>query len=68
MEELLQSTFKLKNGAQQGDPVSVYLFILYLEILFMLIKNEQNIKSIKMFENTFFYIAYAGDSTVFKKR
>ena len=41
MEELLQRTFKLKNGAQQGDPVSVYLFILYLEILFMLIKNEQ---------------------------
>ena len=44
--------FKLEKGAQQGDPMSVYLFILCLEILFMLIKNK-NTKGIKMFENTF---------------
>ena len=59
--------FKLEKGAWQGNPVPAYLFILYLEILFMLIKNSKNIKGIKMFENTFLYISYAGDSTFFLK-
>ena len=35
--------FKLEKGAQQGDPVSAYLFILCLETLFTLIKNKKNI-------------------------
>ena len=38
---------KLEKGAKQGDPVSVYLFILGLEILFKFIKNNKNIKGIK---------------------
>ena len=45
--------------AQQGNP------ILCFEILFMLIKNNKNIKSIEMFENTFLYNAYMDDSTFF---
>ena len=40
---------KLEKGAKQGDPVSVYLFILGLEILFKFIKNSKNIKGIKIF-------------------
>ena len=59
--------FKLEKGAIQANPVSVYLFILCLEILFLLIKNNKNIKGIKMFENTFLYTAYADDSTFFLK-
>ena len=51
--------FKLEKGERQGDPVSAYLFILCLEILFMLIKNNKNITGIKLFENTFLYSAYA---------
>ena len=47
--------------------MSAYLFILGLDILFMLIKNNKNIKGIKMFENTFLYTAYADDSTFFLK-
>ena len=58
--------FKLEKGAQQGNPVSAYLFILCLVILFKLIKNK-NIEGIKLFENTFLYIAYADDSTFFLK-
>ena len=52
---------------QQGEPVSAYLFILCLEILFMSIKNNKNIKGIKMFQNTFLYTAYTDDSTFFLK-
>ena len=60
--------FKLEKRARQGDPVSAYLFILYLEIPFMLIKNNKSIiKGIKMFENTFLCTAYADDSTFFLK-
>ena len=58
--------FKLEKGAPQaalqGDPVSAYLFIFCLEIVFMLIKNSKSIQGIKMFENTFLYPDYAHGS------
>ena len=41
--------------------------MLCLEILFLLIKNNKNIKVIKMFENTFLYTAYEDDSACFLK-
>ena len=67
MEGSPQSTLNLKKVHGIGEPVSACLFKLCLEILFMLIKNNKNIKSIKMFENTFLYNAYADDSTFFLK-
>ena len=57
--------FKLEKGSRQGDPVSA--FLIYLEILFMLIKSNKNIKRIKLFDNTFLYTAYGDDSTFFLK-
>ena len=59
--------FNLEKGARQGDPISVYLFILVIEILFLLIKNDSTIKSIKVFDNAFLYTAYADDSTFLLK-
>ena len=47
--------------------MSAYLFIFCLVILFLLIKNNKNTNGIKMFENTFLYIAYADDRTFFLK-
>ena len=35
--------FKLERGAQQGDPISAYLFIIVLEVVFRMIKETSNI-------------------------
>ena len=45
--------FNLEKGARQGDPNSSHLFILALEILFILIKNDSSIKGIKVFDYVF---------------
>ena len=57
--------FKLQKGATQGDPICAYLFILVLEIAFIFIKENKNIKGINIFDNIFLYSAYADDTTFF---
>ena len=57
----------LEKGAFQGDPVSAYLFILALEIIFLLIKDDSSTKGIKTFDYVVLYRTYADDSTFFLK-
>ena len=59
--------FNLERGVRQGDPVSTYLFILVLEILFLFIKKHPEIKGIEIFEHCFLYTAYADDTTFYLK-
>ena len=59
--------FKLERGARQGDPISAYLFIIALKVLFILIKNKDNIKGIDLYDHSFLFTAYADDSTFFLK-
>ena len=59
--------FKLERGTRQGDPISAYLFILVLEIVFLIIKKNKNIKGIDIFSHNFLYTAYADDTTFFLK-
>ena len=59
--------FKLERGTRQGDPVSAYLFIVVLEILFLFTKKHPEIKGIEIFEHYFLYTAYADDTTFFLK-
>ena len=56
--------FQLGRGTQQGDPISAYLFIIVLEVVFQIIKETSNIESFEIFK-TFFYTAYADNATFF---
>ena len=59
--------FKLDKGTRQGDPISAYLFILILEIVFNIIKQKKDIHSLTFFGHTFLYTAYVDDTTFFLK-
>ena len=59
--------FRLERGARQGDPISAYLFVLALELFFILIKSNKNIHGINIFNHDFLYTAYADDTTFFLK-
>ena len=57
--------FNLSKGAHQGDPISAYLFILALEILFTLVKENPRITGFNIFK--YCYSAYADGTTFFLK-
>ena len=53
--------FKLEKGARGGDPISAYLFIFVLEIVFLFTKASKKINGLNIFDKTFLYTAYADD-------
>jgi len=55
---------KISRGCRQGDPISPYIFILCAEILAILIKNDKNIKGIKIGESEYKISQYADDTTL----
>ena len=65
MGVLQLNIFNLEKVAREDDPISTYLFILALEVLFELIKNNYDIRGITIINHTFLYTAVADDSTFF---
>ena len=58
----ISSFFNIGRGCRQGDPLSPYIFILCSEILAIKIRNNKNIKGIKV-NNTEFKISQYADDT-----
>ena len=52
--EFTTKYFRLDKGTRQCDPISAYLFIVVLEIVFNLIKQNKNIHGLASFHRTFF--------------
>ena len=59
--------FSLSSGTRQGDPISAYLFILVMEILFIQIRSNENIHGLKFFGYEFRLSVFAGDVSYFLK-
>ena len=57
--------FKLLRGARQGDPIAAYLFIISLEVFFIMLRSNTDIKQLNIFGSNFLLSAYADDTTFF---
>ena len=51
------------KAKRQGDQISAYLFIIVLEIAFLSIDKNKNIRGFDICNHTFSYTSYADDST-----
>lgn len=59
--------FELERGARQGNPTWTYLFILVLEIIFVIVKANKNIHGLNIFDHEYLYNAYADHRALFLK-
>ena len=59
------SSFQIGRGCRQGDPISPYIFLLCVEILGILIRNEKEIKGIKINNKEIKISQYADDTGLF---
>ena len=60
----LSTFYQIERGCRQWDPISPYIFILCAEILAVNIRNNGNIKGIKVGHTEFKFSQYADDSSV----
>ena len=63
----ISESFDIERSTRQGDPISPLVFILCLEVLFITLRSDPNIKGIKIEENEVKLTSYADDATYFMK-
>ena len=61
----ISENFDIQRSTRQGDPISPLIFILGLEILFITIRADENIKGVKVENNEIKLTAYADDACYF---
>ena len=60
----LSQWFAIQRGCRQGDPISLYLFILCVEILAIMIRQNKHIKGIFIGEIEYKISQYADDTEI----
>ena len=55
--------FNVERGVRQGDPLSPYLFVICVEILAIAVRNNENIKGIKISDSETKLLQFADDTT-----
>ena len=63
----ISENFEILRSTRQGDPISPLIFILGLEILFITLRADDNIRGIKIENNEIKLTAYADDASYFLK-
>lgn len=60
----LSDFFQVKRGCRQGYPLSPYIFLLCAEILSLLLKQDNNVKGIKIGDTEYILTQFADDTTL----
>ena len=60
----LSEFFSIERGCRQGDPIAPYLFLLCVQIMYLLIQNEKSIKGVYINQTEFKITQYADDTTL----
>ena len=61
----LSESFVLERGCRQGDPISPYIFILCVEILGKMVRNDNKLRGIVINNKEFKLCQYADDTQLF---
>ena len=56
--------FHVGRGCRQGDPASPYIFLLCVEIMGLMIRDNKDISGIKLFDYEYKLLQYADDTTI----